>query len=44
VWSWASYFLIEHYKVSDSAASVYAIAFDVCGASANHRGTSDDSF
>lgn len=31
VWSWAAYFLTNNYKLDDSTANLYAIAFDLAG-------------
>ena len=31
IWSWAAYFLQENYKLSGSAANIYATAFDLFG-------------
>jgi OPA family sugar phosphate sensor protein UhpC-like MFS transporter len=31
VWSWAAYFLANNYKLDDSTANLYAVAFDLAG-------------
>ncbi len=31
VWSWAAYFLVNNYQMSDSNAAIYSIVFDVAG-------------
>ena len=31
LWSWAAYFLADHYKVADSRAALYSTVFELCG-------------